>query len=50
MIGKIKAYEATIAPTARRPAETVIANLKYRMMIRNQRLPAVDAWLEKHGG
>ncbi|MEY2150557.1 M1 family metallopeptidase [Rhodanobacter sp. 115] len=50
MIGKIKAYEATIAPTARRPAETVIANIKYRTMIRNQRLPAVDAWLEKNGG
>jgi aminopeptidase N len=50
MIGKIKAYEATIAPGARRPAETVIANIKYRAMIRSQRLPAVDAWLEKNGG
>jgi len=50
MIGKIKAYEATIAQTARRPADTVIANIKYRMMIRNQRLPAVDAWLQKNGG
>ena len=50
MIDKIKAYEATIAPTARRPADTVIADIKYRMMIRNQRLPSVDAWLAKNGG
>ncbi|MDO1530242.1 M1 family metallopeptidase [Fulvimonas sp. R45] len=50
MIGKIQAYEATIAPGARRPAETVIANIKYRMMVRKDRLPAVDAWLAKHGG
>jgi aminopeptidase N len=50
MIAKIKAYEATIAPGARRPAETVIANIRYRMMVRKDRLPAVDAWLAKHGG
>ncbi|HKR75176.1 MAG TPA: M1 family metallopeptidase [Rhodanobacter sp.] len=50
MIGKIKAYEATIAPGARRPADTVIANIQYRMMIRKDRLPAVDAWLAKNGG
>jgi aminopeptidase N len=49
MIDKIKAYEATIAPGARRPAETVIANIKYGMMVRSQRLPAVDAWLAKQG-
>ncbi|KRE89675.1 aminopeptidase [Frateuria sp. Soil773] len=50
MIDKIKAYEQTIAPTSRRAAETVIANIKYRMMVREKRLPAVDAWLQKHGG
>jgi aminopeptidase N len=50
MIDKIKAYEQTIAPSSRRAAETVIANIKYRMMIRNERLPAVDAWLQKNGG
>jgi len=50
MIEKIKAYEATIAPGARRPADTVIANIQYRMMIRKDRLPAVDAWLAKNGG
>jgi aminopeptidase N len=50
MIAKIKAYEATIDPSARRPADTVIANIQYRMMIRKDRLPAVDAWLAKNGG
>ena len=50
MIGKIKAYEATIDPSARRPAEAVIANIQYRMMIRKDRLPAVDAWLAKNSG
>jgi aminopeptidase N len=50
MIAKIKAYEATIAPGARRPADTVIANIEYRMMVRKDRLPAVDAWLAKNAG
>ena len=50
MIAKIKAYEATIDPSARRPAKAVIANIEYRMMIRKDRLPAVDAWLAKNGG
>ena len=50
MIAKIKAYEATIDPSARRPADAVIANIQYRMMVRKDRLPAVDAWLAKNGG
>lgn len=50
MIEKIKAYEATIDPSARRPADSVIANIQYRMMVRKDRLPAVDAWLAKNGG
>jgi aminopeptidase N len=29
-------------------ANTVIANIQYRMMIRNDRLSDVDAWLEKN--
>jgi hypothetical protein len=28
----------------------VIANINYRMMVRNERLPAIDAWLAKNGG
>jgi len=50
MIARIKAYEATIDPSARRPANAVIANIEYRMMVRKDRLPAVDAWLAKNGG
>ncbi|WP_430390605.1 M1 family metallopeptidase [Dyella sp. 20L07] len=51
MIDKINAYATTyLAASARRDAETAIANIKYRMMVRNQRMPAVDAWLTKNGG
>ena len=51
MIGKINAFaEANIASRSRRPAATAIANIKYRLMIRNERLPAIDAWLAGYGG
>jgi aminopeptidase N len=50
MIAKIKTYEQTIAPTSRRAADTVIANIQYGMMVRDKRLPAIDAWLQKNGG
>ena len=49
MIDKIKAYaDAHIAKSSQRVANAVIANIKYRMMIRNDRLPDVDAWLARH--
>lgn len=49
MIDKIKAYaDAHIAEGSRRVANTVIANIQYRMMIRNDRLSDVDAWLKKN--
>jgi aminopeptidase N len=49
MIDKIKAYaDAHIAKGSQRVANTVIANIQYRMMIRNDRLPDVDAWLAKY--
>lgn len=50
MIDKLKAYEATLPEGARRPAESAITNIQYRLMVRKDRLPAVDAWLAKHGG
>ena len=51
MIGKIQAYaEAHIAKGSRRAADTVIADIKYRQMVRKDRLPAIDAWLAKNGG
>jgi aminopeptidase N len=50
MIGKIKAYaDAHIAAGSRRAADAAIATIKYRMMIRNERLPAIDAWLATNG-
>ena len=50
MVGKIKAYaDQHLAPGSRRPAETTIANVKYRIKVRNERLPAIDAWLKKNG-
>ncbi|HET6805923.1 MAG TPA: M1 family aminopeptidase, partial [Frateuria sp.] len=51
MIRKIEQYsQKYIAPTSRRVANSVIANIRYRMMIRERRLPEIDAWLEKHAG
>jgi len=51
MIGKIEAYtKAHVAEGSRRAAETVIANIKYRQMVRQDRLPAIDEWLQKNGG
>jgi len=51
MIDKINAYATKyLAPSSRRDAETAVANIKYRMMVRNERLPSVDAWLAKNGG
>lgn len=50
MIGKINAYaDAHVAAGSRRAAETVVANIKYRQMIRSKQLPAIDAWLAKNG-
>ncbi|MFZ2236556.1 MAG: M1 family metallopeptidase [Dokdonella sp.] len=51
MIGKINTYaKAHIAEGSRRVADTVIANITYRQMVRKERLPAIDAWLMKNGG
>jgi aminopeptidase N len=49
-IDKIQAFaEKNIAPTSRRDAETAVANIRYRNLVRTQRLTAVDAWLKKNG-
>jgi aminopeptidase N len=49
MVGKVQAYsQAHIAPTSRRDANTVIANLQYRMGVRKNRLPEIDTWLKKN--
>jgi aminopeptidase N len=50
MVGKIQAYaDKYVAASSRRDAETAIANIKYRMQIRNERLPSIDTWLAQHG-
>ena len=49
MIDKVKAFaEAHIAASSRRDADTVVVNIAYRIKVRNERLPAVDAWLKRN--
>ncbi len=51
MIDKITAYaDKHIADSSRRATETAIANIKYRIQVRDERLPAISQWLEQHGG
>jgi aminopeptidase N len=50
MIGKLQAYaQAYIEPALRRDVDTAIDNIRYRRRIHEDRLPAIDAWLAKHG-
>ncbi|HEY9130152.1 MAG TPA: M1 family metallopeptidase [Dyella sp.] len=50
MVDKVRAFaEKNIAASSRRDAETSIANIQYRIKVRNERIPAIDAWLKKHG-
>lgn len=50
-IGKLQAFaEKYIASSSRRATDTAIANIEYRMKVRAERLPAIDAWLRRHGG
>ena len=51
MIGRIKAFaDAHIAAGSRRAADTVIANIVYRIKVRDERLPEIDAWLARNAG
>lgn len=51
MIGKLRAFaEAHIPASARNATETAIANIEYRIKVREERIPAIVAWLEKNGG
>ena len=51
MIGKLNAYaEKNIPEPARRPVKSAVANIEYRLGVREQRLPEIDAWLKKQGG
>ena len=49
MITKLNKYaDANLAPAARRSVEISIAAIKYRIKLRAERLPAIDAWLAQH--
>jgi aminopeptidase N len=51
MIGKLKAYaDKNIAASSRRATDTAVANITYRSKVKKERLPAIGAWLGKHGG
>jgi len=39
-----------IAAGSRRATDTAVANIEYRIKVRNERLPTITAWLEKRGG
>ena len=48
MIGKLTAYAtAHLEEKSRRDTETAIANIKDRIRVRSQVLPAIDAWLSR---
>ena len=49
MITKLTKYaDANLAPAARRIVDIAIASVKYRIKLRAERLPAIDAWLAQH--
>jgi len=49
MIGKLKTYaEANLAPDARSDVDTAVVHIAYRIKIREERLPGIDAWLASH--
>jgi len=51
MVGKVQAYaKAYVAEGSRRASENATANISYRVGVRKERLPAIDAWLKKHKG
>jgi aminopeptidase N len=48
MVGKLEAYKAKLPPAAARPTDEAIAAIKYRIQVREKRMPAVDSWLQSH--
>jgi len=51
MPGKLMSYANThLEPSARHDVDAAIANISYRIAIREQRLPAIDAWLAARRG
>ena len=51
MIAKLKAYaQANLPEGARGDADSSVAGIEYRIKVRAERLPAIDAWLAKQTG
>lgn len=51
MVGKLQAYAQEYLPAdAQGDTRTAIASIQYRIKVRSQRLPQIDAWLKQHGG
>jgi aminopeptidase N len=51
MIGKLQAYaKQYLAADAQGDTKTAIASIEYRIKVRAQRLPQIDAWLKQHAG
>ena len=49
MIGKLQAYAKEYLPAdAQGDTRTAIASIQYRIKVRSQRLPQIDAWLRSH--
>jgi aminopeptidase N len=49
MAGKLQAFARDhIDPALRRDADTALANIAYRRRIHDERLPVIDAWLQRH--
>ncbi|MEC5160555.1 M1 family metallopeptidase [Janthinobacterium sp. CG_S6] len=48
MVAKLNAYaESHLAADARADAASTVANIEYRIQVRKERLPAIDAWLAR---
>jgi len=51
MIGKVQAFaEEYLDKGSRRTAETAMASIKNRIKVREEQLPAIDAWLARNAG
>jgi hypothetical protein len=50
MLGKLKAFAATLPASARGEVEKAASDIRHRQMIAQQRLPEVDRWLAAHRG
>ncbi|MFC5576507.1 M1 family metallopeptidase [Lysobacter niabensis] len=49
-IGKLRSFaDKHIAASSHRATDTAVGNIEYRIKVRNDRLPAIDAWLEQNG-